>query len=98
MTHRALSILCLTACMTSALWAQVSFDRILAAGNEPQNWLTYWGDYSAVRHRDLHQINTSNVKGLRVEWIYQTGQSGSFEGMPLVVEISVAFSILIASS
>jgi alcohol dehydrogenase (cytochrome c) len=64
----------------------VTYDRLVHALDEQQNWLTYWGDYSAVRHRDLKQINTSNVKNLRVEWIYQTGQAGSFEAMPLVVD------------
>lgn len=81
--------------MRSVLWtvllaascqAQVSFDRIVHAGQEPQNWLTYWGDYGAVRHRDLKEINTTNVKDLRVEWIFQTGQSGAFETVPLVID------------
>jgi alcohol dehydrogenase (cytochrome c) len=64
----------------------VTYDRLVHALSEQQNWLTYWGDYSAVRHRDLKQINTSNVKDLRVDWIYQTGQAGSFEAVPLVVD------------
>ena len=64
----------------------VTYDRLVHALDEQQNWLTYWGDYSAVRHRDLKQINTSNVKNLRVDWIYQTGQAGSFEAVPLVVD------------
>lgn len=72
---------------TSLLAAQnVTYDRLVHALNEQQNWLTYWGDYTGIRHRDLNQINTSNVKDLRVDWIYQTGQAGSFEAMPLVVD------------
>src|SRR5690348_46418 len=66
--------------------AQVTYERIVNALKEPQNWLTYWGDYSAIRHRDLKQINTSNVKNLRVDWIFQTGVPGSFEAVPLVVD------------
>jgi len=47
---------------TSLLQAQnVTYDRLVHALSEQQNWLTYWGDYSAVRHRDLKQINISNV-------------------------------------
>jgi len=64
----------------------VSYDRIVNARKEPQNWLTYWGDYSAVRYRDLKQINTANVKDLRVDWIFQTPQVGAFETVPLVVD------------
>ena len=54
--------------------------------SEPQNWLTYWGDYGAQRYRALKQINTANVKDLRLEWMFQTGQAGAFETVPLVVD------------
>ena len=71
----------------SALPAQVTYERLLNALKEPQNWLTYWGDYTAVRHRDLKQINTANVKDLRVEWMFQTGSpGGAFEVVPLVAD------------
>ena len=66
--------------------SRLTYDRLVHALKEPQNWLTYWGDYSALRHRDLDQINTGNVINLRLEWIFQTGQSGSFEAVPLVVD------------
>src|SRR5437764_14598810 len=65
----------------------VTYERLVHALDEQQNWLTYWGDYSAVRHRDLRQINTENVKNLRVEWIFQTGlRGGAFETVPLVLD------------
>jgi alcohol dehydrogenase (cytochrome c) len=70
----------------SLLPAQVTYDRLVNALKEQQNWLTYWGDYSAIRHRDLKQINTGNVKDVRLEWIFQTGQPGAFEVVPLVVD------------
>jgi alcohol dehydrogenase (cytochrome c) len=63
----------------------VTSDRLVNALKEPENWLTYWGDYSGIRHRELNQINTSNVKDLRLEWMFQTGVSGSFQAVPLVV-------------
>ncbi len=66
--------------------AQVPYERIVRAATEPQNWLTYFGDYGGVRYRDLNQINTSNVNRLRVEWMFQTGQPGAFETVPLVVD------------
>src|SRR5215204_562769 len=65
---------------------QVTYDRLVNARKEQHNWLTYWGDYSAVRHRDLKQINTSNVKDLRLEWMYQTGVGGTIQAVPLVVD------------
>jgi alcohol dehydrogenase (cytochrome c) len=71
----------------------VTFDRIVNAVREPHNWLTYWGDYSATRYRDLKQINTANVKDLRVEWMFQTGQRGAFETVPLVIDGVLYFSV-----
>lgn len=66
--------------------AQVTFDRIADAKKEPQNWITYFGDYSGVRYRELDQINTANVKSLRMEWIFQIDDQGRFQTTPLVVD------------
>jgi alcohol dehydrogenase (cytochrome c) len=63
----------------------VSYERLARAIDEPQNWLTYWGDYPGTRFRNLTQINDANVKHLRVEWIYQTEQQAT-ETVPLVVD------------
>ena len=65
---------------------QLTYERIRDAGKEPGSWLTYHGDYRALRHRDLNQINAENVGKLRLEWMYQTGQSGSMQTVPLVVD------------
>jgi alcohol dehydrogenase (cytochrome c) len=70
----------------------VTSERLINALKEQQNWLTYWGDYSGSRHRNLDQINTSNVKDLRVEWIFQTGIAGAFQAVPLVVDGVMYFS------
>ena len=40
----------------------VTYDRILNARSEPQNWLTYYGAYDGQRYSPLDQINTDNVK------------------------------------
>lgn len=72
--------------LATAAFGQVSYERLVNARNEQQNWLTYWGDYSATRYRDLKQIDTANVKNLRVEWIFQHGQQGVFQTVPLVVD------------
>lgn len=73
--------------IAATLSADVTFDRIVKAQSEPQSWLTNHGDYSGIRHRELDQINTTNVKNLRVEWIYQTGaRSGAFQTVPIVAD------------
>jgi alcohol dehydrogenase (cytochrome c) len=78
--------LSLSAFLMPVLAQNVTRDNLESALERQQNWLTYWGDYSAIRHRNLNQINRSNVRSLRVDWIYQTGKTGSFETVPLVVD------------
>jgi alcohol dehydrogenase (cytochrome c) len=66
--------------------AQVTFARIVNSSKEPQNWLTYSGDYSGHRFSSLDEINTTNVHSLVARWVYQTGATGKFETTALVVD------------
>ena len=66
--------------------AQVTFDRILHADREPQNWLTYSGTMQSQRHSSLSQINTGNVKNLETQWVFQARSLEKFEATPLVVD------------
>src|SRR5271165_6148429 len=86
MKRRALSIVGLAAGMNAALWGQVSFDRILAAGNEPQNWLTYSGSTMSQRYSTLSEITPENVKNLQLHWTFQARSLEKFEATPLVVD------------
>ncbi|PYU97732.1 MAG: PQQ-dependent dehydrogenase, methanol/ethanol family, partial [Acidobacteria bacterium] len=65
---------------------QVSFERILGADKEPQNWLTYSGTTLSQRHSLLNQITPANVKNLELQWIYQARSLEKFEATPLVVD------------
>lgn len=76
----------LLALWAAALNAQVTFDRLLKADSEPQNWLTYSGNYSSWRHSKLQQINTANVKGMGLKWVYQMKTLEKVETTPLVVD------------
>jgi alcohol dehydrogenase (cytochrome c) len=72
----------------------VTYERILDARSEPQNWLTYYGAYNGQRYSPLDQINTENVKRIGPAWIFQAGTTGmiagastySFEAAPIVVD------------
>jgi alcohol dehydrogenase (cytochrome c) len=74
--------------------AGVTYERILNARDEPQNWLTYYGAYNGQRYSPLDQINTENVKRLLPAWVFQAGTTGliagastySFEATPIVVD------------
>jgi glucose dehydrogenase len=86
MTLRALLVFCLFGCMTGVVWGQVSFDRILAAGKEPQNWLTYSGSTMSQRYTTLSDITPENVKKLELQWQFQARSLEKFEATPLVVD------------
>jgi alcohol dehydrogenase (cytochrome c) len=66
--------------------AQVTFERLVNASSEPQNWLTYSGDYAGDRFSPLDRVNTANVHSLTAKWVYQTAATGKFETTPLVVD------------
>ena len=72
--------------ITGSLAAQVSFDRLLNAGKEPQNWLTYSGSNMSQRYSPLTQITPDNVKNLELQWVYQARSLEKFEATALVVD------------
>ena len=51
--------------------ADVTFDRLVKADQEPQNWLTNHQNYSSHRHSGLTQINKQNVKDLKLAYAVQ---------------------------
>src|SRR5256885_16325087 len=67
-------------------WPQISFDRLVNAAKEPENWLTYSGAYFSQRYSLLDQINTANVKNLEQKWVYQGAVFGPWQAGPLVVD------------
>src|ERR1700693_2197230 len=65
----------------------VSPERLVQSGKEPQNWLTYGGNYAAWRYSSLDSINRSNIKQLVPVWTFQTGKTdGGFSCTPLVAD------------
>ena len=84
--------LALTVLALSVVRAQqpVTFDRILRANDEPQNWLTYSGSLTGQRYTRLTQIAPANVRRLELRWVFQTRTPAEpaekFEATPLVVD------------
>ena len=70
----------------AALNAQVTHDRLLNTAKEPQNWLTYGGDFSSQRYSALTQITPANVQNLTLQWAFQQRSTEKFESTPLVVD------------
>ena len=66
--------------------AQVTYERIQRAAQEPHNWLTYSGTYSSQRYSLLQQITPENVTNLEQKWVFQGNVMGPWEATPLVVD------------
>jgi alcohol dehydrogenase (cytochrome c) len=75
-----------TAVLAATGAAQVTHQRIAAAGDEAQNWLTYSGNYQGHRFSGLKQIDTSNVGKLRPAWVFQMDLTYRLQTSPLVVD------------
>ena len=73
--------------LAASLWGQgITFDRLLHAGREPQNWLTYSGTLDGQRYSPLTQITPDNVKNLELQWVWQAHSMEKFETTALVVD------------
>lgn len=79
-------LLILAFATAAAASAQVGFDRIVQAEKEPQNWLTYSGNFNSQRYSKLTQITPDNVKNLELQWVYQAHSVEKYEATPLVVD------------
>jgi alcohol dehydrogenase (cytochrome c) len=72
----------------------VTYERILDARSEPQNWLTYYGAYDGQRYSPLDQIDTENVQRLKLAWVFSFAPQGlhagqstyAFENAPIIVD------------
>src|SRR5512145_794966 len=83
MRRVSLVILLLVPC---GLFAQVSYERLLRAESESQNWLTYSGSYRSQRFSALKEITPENVARLKPVWVYQVKEPGLNETTPLVAD------------
>ena len=68
------------------LQAQVPFDRLLRATDQPADWVTYNGTYSSQRYSRLDQITPANVNELESKWVLQNQVFGAWQSNPLVVD------------
>lgn len=62
----------------------ISYQELLAADQNPNNWMLYGRTYDNQRFSPLDQINNSNVGTLTPVAIIQTGVASSFEVSPIV--------------
>ena len=85
--------------LCAPVWSQVPYDRIVNAGKEPGNWLTYSGNYQGHRYSPLSQITTANVGDLRVKWAYQMdSRSEVSPKSPRTSNVSGCVELMLAGS
>ena len=63
--------------------SEETFDRLLHADREPQNWLSYSGTVFNQRYSPLTQITPANVKNLELQWVWQAKSLEKFEATAL---------------
>jgi alcohol dehydrogenase (cytochrome c) len=59
-------------CFTASA-AETTYQRLLNASAEPQNWLMRMGNYSNWNNSPLTQINRGNVANLKVKFMFSLG-------------------------
>ena len=64
----------------------VTWERLLNAADEPENWLMYSGTLDSKRYSRLDQIHNRNVGNLELKWAYQIPEIDRAETTPLVVD------------
>ena len=71
---------------TGPSFSPVTWERLLNAADEPENWLLYSGTLDSQRFSRLDQIHGGNVAELELKWAYQIPEIDRAETVPLVVD------------
>jgi quinohemoprotein ethanol dehydrogenase len=98
-----------SALIVAALWAQaarslpageVTQQRILAAANDPGNWLVHGGTFNERRFSPARLVNRSNVQHLGLGWYRDIPSPDGLNAAPIAVDgvvyISAPFSVVYA--
>ncbi|MYA37056.1 MAG: PQQ-dependent dehydrogenase, methanol/ethanol family [Gammaproteobacteria bacterium] len=72
--------------LAAPAYAQISYERILQAEDEPESWLTYNGSYMSQRYSRLTQIDQDNVEDLELRWLLQNQVFGAWQSSPIVAD------------
>jgi alcohol dehydrogenase (cytochrome c) len=87
------SSLMMATALTPATAADMTPERALNVAKEPQNWLLHHGNYQGHRFSALKEINTTNVKNLKLAYTLALGgyegggtryKFGTLEATPIV--------------
>lgn len=84
---KALSAAAFVGFASQAMAADVTWDRLLNADKDANNWLMYHQSFKGWHYSGLDQVNTDNVKNLHVAWLHTpaAGKRG-IQSFPLVAD------------
>jgi lanthanide-dependent methanol dehydrogenase len=77
------TLLVLSSVLSTNTFAAPDLDRAMS---NPNNWAHPRGQYNNQGYSALSQINTRNVKDLKLAWTFSTGVNRGHEGAPLVID------------
>ena len=80
------SVLVALASLVAPLHAQLTYERLLKAEQDPGNWLTYSGNYRGWRYSPLSQMTRDNARKLKLKWVYQMQTTHTVETTPRVAD------------
>ena len=84
---KAISAAAFVGFASQAISADVTWDRLLNADKDPNNWVMYHGDFTGWHFSGLDQINTGNVNNLKLAWQHTPGSSKrGIQSFPLAVD------------
>jgi glucose dehydrogenase len=84
---KALSAAAFIGFASQAMAADVTWDRLMNADKDPNNWLMYHQSFKGWHYSGLDQINANNVKSLKVAWLHSPAASKrGIQSFPLAVD------------
>jgi len=84
---KTLSLAAVLGFASQAMAADVTWDRLMNADKDPNNWIMYHQSFKGWHYSGLDQINASNVKNLRVAWLHSPAASKrGIQSFPLAVD------------
>jgi len=90
---KAISAVAFVGFASQAMAADVTWDRLLNAQNDDANWMMYHKDFTGHHHSGLKQINTRNVKNLKLAWQHNPAATKrGIQGFPLAVDGMVYYT------
>jgi PQQ-dependent dehydrogenase (methanol/ethanol family) len=84
---KAISAAAFVGFASQAIAADVTWDRLVNADKDPNNWVMYHGNFTGWHFSGLDQINTGNVDNLKLAWQHTPGSSKrGIQSFPLAVD------------